>query len=119
MKLHFPKKKTVKLSLREKKHQANLRKNNGLYFQIGLIVALFISFGVFQLKFEKKNQVAQKIILQEEIELTNVPVDYIIEELIPKKEVKPNIETLKPDLTNPTIVDNDVPVVETIVDFIK
>ncbi len=116
MKLHIPKKKTVKLSLREKKHQANLRKNNGLYFQIGLILALFISFGVFQLKFEKKNQMAQKIILQEEIEVANTPIDYIIEELIPKKEVAPNIETLRPDLTNPTMVDNDVPVVETIVD---
>lgn len=115
MKLRIPKKKEVKLSLREKKHQANLRKNNGLYFQIGLIVALFLSFGVFQLKFEKKSQVAQTITLQEEIEVSKTPVDYIIEELMPKKEVVPKLNTPAPDFTNPTVVDNNDPAIETVV----
>ena len=87
--------KEVKLSLREKKHQANLRKNSGLYFQIGLIATLFIVFGVFQLKF-----VTNPV----EIELPPIdigevikaaPIDFIIEENIPK-EVKTQAVITKP-----------------------
>jgi len=80
--------KEVKLSLREKKHQANLRKNNGLYFQIGLVATLFIVFGVFQLKFT-----------MDPIEIPKTPVDMVdvvsfpfenfqVEKEIPKETVK-------------------------------
>lgn len=81
--------KEVRLSLREKKHQANLRKNNGLYFQIGLVATLFIVFGVFQLKFT-----------MDPIEIPKPPVDradvvsfpfenFKIEKETPKETVKP------------------------------
>ncbi|NQY29700.1 MAG: energy transducer TonB [Flavobacteriaceae bacterium] len=99
--------KEVKLSLREKKHQANLRKNSGLYFQIGLIATLFIVFGVFQLKF---------VTSPVEIELPPIdigevikaaPIDFIIEENIPK-EVKTQAVITKPkSLDNFEIIEND------------
>lgn len=43
-----------KLSSREKKHQASLKNNSTLHFQIGLIVVLFMVFGLFQIEFERK-----------------------------------------------------------------
>jgi protein TonB len=37
---------------KSKKHDANLRKNSTLYFQIGLIVCLLATFGLLEMKFE-------------------------------------------------------------------
>lgn len=34
------------------KHDANLQKNSTLYFQIGLIVCLLVTYGLFEMKFE-------------------------------------------------------------------
>ena len=40
-------------SLRKpQKHDANLRKNSGLYFQIGLVLCLLATYGLFEMKFE-------------------------------------------------------------------
>ncbi|WP_299551908.1 energy transducer TonB [Seonamhaeicola sp.] len=36
------------------KHEANLQKNSTLYFQVGLIVCLLITHGLFEMKFETK-----------------------------------------------------------------
>jgi len=107
--------KEVALSLREKKHQANLQKNNGLYFQIGLIATLFIVFGVFQLRFDKKEIVLNSPIIEDPIELTTLPRDYIIEENIPKEVKKQAIVTKPKSLENPKIVDNDDPVLEDVI----
>jgi len=94
--------KEVKLSLREKKHQANLRKNNGLYFQIGLVATLFIVFGLFQLKFTL-----------DPIEISKPPVDIV--EMLPipfenfqvEKEIPK--ETIKQVKQKPTDVYREVP----------
>ncbi|MFD0963633.1 energy transducer TonB [Pseudofulvibacter geojedonensis] len=77
------------LSMREKKHQANLRKNGGLHFQIGLIVTLFVVFGVFQLKFEKKEIVFHPTKIDEEVMEIAFNDNYVIEEekVIEKREV--------------------------------
>jgi len=80
--------KEVALSLREKKHQANLQKNNGLYFQIGLIATLFIMFGVFQLKFTMNPIEIPKPTVDIGEVIRTAPVDYVIEENIVKKVVK-------------------------------
>lgn len=37
---------------KSQKHDANLQKNSTLYFQIGLIVCLFMVYGLFEMKFE-------------------------------------------------------------------
>ncbi|MGB1269414.1 MAG: energy transducer TonB [Flavobacteriaceae bacterium] len=105
----------VKLSLREKKHQANLRKSGGLYFQIGLVATLFIFFGVFQMKFHKKEVVVNTIKITDTVEhITNIP-DFIIEEDMPKSSVKTE-EQPYTNWTDPKIVDDTAPDIETVID---
>lgn len=78
----------VKLSLREKKHQANLRKNNGLYFQIGLVATLFIVFGVFQLKFTMDPIEIPKASV-DRADVVSFPFEnFKVEKDIPKEAVK-------------------------------
>jgi len=109
--------KEVKLSLREKKQQANLQKNNGLYFQIGLIATLFIVFGVFQLKFVTGTPIIGDITLDVAEVLNVAPVDYIIEENIQKKVEQQAVKTKSTSLQNIEIVDNiDEELVETVID---
>ena len=38
-----------------KKHDVNLRNNSSLYFQVGLILSLLATYGLFQMEFEKPN----------------------------------------------------------------
>lgn len=107
--------KKVKLSLREKKHQANLQKNNGLYFQIGLIATLFIVFGVFQLKFDKQEIAFNYPEADAPIELNTLPPDYIIEEDMPKK-VKEEVVRVQPkSFQNPKIVDDNDKVLDDLI----
>jgi len=80
--------KEVKLSLREKKHQANLRKNNGLYFQIGLIATLFIVFGVFQLRFVTSVPEIGPPVVDNTETFEIAPKIFVIEEDVPKEIVK-------------------------------
>jgi len=80
--------KEVKLSLREKKHQANLRKNNGLYFQIGLVATLFIVFGVFQLKFTMDPIEIPKTSMEIVEVVPRLFENFEIEKEIPKETVK-------------------------------
>ena len=97
------------LSMREKKHQANLKKSGGLYFQIGLIVALFMVFGLFQLKFEKKEVALNTLKVSDDpIEISYLD-NYVIEEEIPKQvEEQPKAEQRKSDdLSKAEVVDND------------
>jgi len=109
--------KEVKLSLREKKHQANLRKNNGLYFQIGLIATLFIVFGVFQMKFVTSIPEIGPSIVNNIEGFEIAPVDYIIEENIQKKVEKQTVKTQRTSLENPKIIDNEEEVlIETVID---
>lgn len=109
--------KEVKLSLREKKHQANLRKNNGLYFQIGLVATLFIVFGIFQLKFTMDPIEIPKPPVDMGEVLNVAPVDYIIEENIQKKVEKLAVKTQPTSLVNPKIIDDtDEKLIETIIE---
>lgn len=108
--------KQVKLSLRDKKHQANLRKSGGLYFQIGLVATLFIVFGVFQAKFYKKEVVVNPIKITDTLEVITVIPDFIIEENIPKKTSVQVYNDPLVNLSDPTIVDNDDPIIETVVE---
>ena len=108
--------KQVKLSLREKKHQANLKKSCGLYFQIGLVATLFIFFGIFQMKFEKKAIVSKTINITDTIEtITNIP-DFIIEENISMSAKKVVEEQLLTSWSDPKIIDDNDPDIETVID---
>ncbi|WCO02043.1 energy transducer TonB [Psychroserpens ponticola] len=46
---------------KSQKHDANLQKNSMLYFQIGLILCLLGTYGLFEMKFEKKEFTIQEI----------------------------------------------------------
>jgi protein TonB len=105
-----------KMSLRERKHQANTQSNYGLYFQIGLVATLFIIFGVFQLKIEKKETVFRPKLNIDAVELPTVIHDYIIEEEIVKELIKKAPLIQPTSYENPLIVDDDKPIIET---FIK
>ena len=39
---------------KSQKHDANLQKNSTLYFQVGLIICLFMVYGLFEMKFESE-----------------------------------------------------------------
>ena len=41
-----------KVAKNPQKHDVNLQKNSTLYFQVGLIVCLFFTLGLFEMKFE-------------------------------------------------------------------
>jgi len=99
--------KEVALSLREKKHQANLQKNNGLYFQIGLIATLFIVFGVFQLRFVTA-PISFDPVPVDVVEVLYPPFEYFeVEQEVPKKEV--SVMSRKPtssfkEVANETVI---------------
>jgi protein TonB len=108
--------KESKLSLREKKHQANLRKSGGLYFQIGLVATLFIFFGIFQMKFVKKEVIANTVTITDVNDVvTNIP-DFIIEENIPKSSTAKVEEQLHTSWSDPKIIDDTDPDIETVID---
>lgn len=66
------------------KHDANLRKNSTLYFQVGLIVCLLAAYGLLEMTFETTIQTYVDIRMPEEGTL-NVPL----------------IETVKPSIVEP------------------
>jgi len=98
-----------KLSMREKKHQVNLKNNSGIHFQIGLIAVLFIVFGLFQLQFDKK-EYAIKDIPTELYDGMIIPPNYVIEQpkFEPIKEIQPKRQ--KPSNTYKE-VDNDTKII--------
>lgn len=108
--------KPVATSLREKKHEANLRKNNGLYFQIGLIASLFIVFGLFQVKFKSTPiDVAHKIDIEEEIIYVDVPTEIVIEKEVEPQPEEP-VQEQKPEFINDFVeTDNTTEIIEPII----
>ena len=47
---------------KSQKHDANLRKNSSLYFQIGLILCLLVSYAIFEMQFETKNTTFAEVV---------------------------------------------------------
>lgn len=108
--------KPVATSLREKKHEANLRKNNGLYFQIGLIASLFIVFGLFQVKFKSAPiNIVQTFEEEEEVIYVDVPTEIVIEKEIEPKQEEP-VQEQKPEFINDFVeTDNTTEIIEPII----
>jgi periplasmic protein TonB len=115
----FKKKCNIKkkyISLREKKHQANSKLSNGLYFQIGLIASLFLVFVAFQLQFDKKEKFFPPLVVNDFVEVDSKVYDYVIEEDLNKKVVK--TAKIKPSESYDylKVIDNEVPLVETFIE---
>lgn len=116
MKTKVDKSSQYKLSRREQKHQANLRKSGGLYFQIGLVATLFIVFGVFQMKFHKKEVVINPVKITDTNEVFAVMPDFIIEENKPKSIATTVERQSHTDWSDPTIIEDTAPDIETVID---
>ena len=51
-KIHEPIRQNGEIVKKSQKHDANLRKNSTLYFQVGLIICLLAAYGFLEMKFE-------------------------------------------------------------------
>ena len=80
---------------KSQKHDANLRKNSTLYFQVGLIICLLFTYGLFEMTFETDiPEISKRIEIVEpfSIEIPIIkPVEPTFDEPIEKKKSKRSI----------------------------
>lgn len=68
-----------KRDAKPQKHDANLRKNSALYFQVGLILCLMLTYGLLEMKFEEKSYNLAKVDYHD-LEMEVYPINYVLEE---------------------------------------
>ncbi|WP_460220023.1 energy transducer TonB [Psychroserpens sp. MEBiC05023] len=98
------------------KHDANLQKNSSLYFQIGLILCLLATYGMFEMKFETIKSKYDFVMVEPDETIQFIP-SFVVEPDAPKKvEVKKQ----KPVVINkdPKIVDDDTKLDDDTPDFV-
>ncbi|RKE99093.1 energy transducer TonB [Ichthyenterobacterium magnum] len=54
------------------KHDVNLQKNSTLYFQVGLILCLLATYGLFEMNFESKNYNIAQVVPDDELTEINI-----------------------------------------------
>lgn len=102
---------------KSQKHDANLQKNSGLYFQIGLILCLLASYGLFEMKFENKKISIDWNDPDEDDELVWIS-DYTIYKE-PVAEIAPQPRAKVSSVKPPIIAENtDMFVKESVVDLV-
>lgn len=93
---------------KSQKHDANLRKNSSLYFQIGLILCLLGTYGLFEMKFEDKTYKEPDLAGLLPEDHTFDARNYIPEPDIPKvepvKQVKKQVITNKFEIRDDDVV---------------
>lgn len=99
--------KKIRLSLREKKHLSNVPRSSGFYFQIGLVVVLVIIFGLFQMKFDKREVVIDKPIIDMSSDDNIEPPDFVIEKEIPEELLEQVRRVHIQELTDIKVVEDD------------
>lgn len=87
------------------KHDANLRKNSALYFQVGLILCLLLSYALFEMRFEEKDLTLTKVnYVDPNVEV--FPINFVLE----KEVFKQKNEAIKKQVVlniDPVIKDDD------------
>ncbi|MEZ4855546.1 MAG: energy transducer TonB [Gelidibacter sp.] len=85
--------------VKPQKHDANLQKNSAVYFQVGLILCLLVTYGLFEMKFEEQNYKLAKVTYDNTKNVEVIPDNFTIEieEVKEKKEVKKNPVVLTKD----------------------
>ena len=73
---------------RSQKHDANLQKNSTLYFQVGLIITLLVTYSLFEMQFEFTKPIVDDNVQIEEPDVFAVAIQ-IAEEPKPEKKVVP------------------------------
>ena len=100
---------TVKKS---QKHETNLQKNSTLYFQVGLIVCLLITYGLFEMKFETKIPTVASTPLDDDPYSIDIPLitpeKPAVAEPVKQKKVKQPKDFVE--------VEDDKPIIEQILD---
>ena len=79
----------INMSESDKKHDVNLKSNSTLYFQIGLILCLLATYGLFEMKFQKLlyNPGTERI--EDETTVFYIPNIQVEPDVVVKKEVQP------------------------------
>lgn len=91
--------------VKPQKHDANLKKNSGLYFQVGLILCLLFSYALFEMRFEENNLNLSGVnYVDPNVEV--FPINFVLEKDVfkQKNEVSTNQVVLTID---PIVKDND------------
>lgn len=86
------------------KHDANLQKNSSLYFQVGLILCLLLTYGLFEMKFEDK-EYNLATVSHEDTDVEYAPELFQVEEQIVKEKVETSKNTVV--LTKDPIIKKD------------
>ena len=69
------------------KHDANLQKNSTLYFQIGLILCLLATYGLFEMQFQEK-KITIDVVESNDLATIDVVPEYRVEQVVEKKKVR-------------------------------
>ncbi len=94
------------------KHDTNLQKNSTLYFQVGLIVCLLVTYGMLEMRFETTPQEVTDLYTVEDPYSIDIP-------LIKPKEPEPEKTIEQKDVkkaTNPIEVPDDIEILPEIFD---
>ncbi|TXE06745.1 hypothetical protein ES711_12385 [Gelidibacter salicanalis] len=83
------------------KHDANLQKNSALYFQVGLILCLLVTYTLFEMKFESKNVQLSQVVIDE-------PFAEVTPELFKMEENK--LRRMEPQ--KPIVLLNQTPIIK-------
>lgn len=75
---------------KSQKHDANLQKNSTLYFQIGLILCLLATYGLFEMQFQEKKVTIDAVEIND-VATIDVAPDYRVEPVVQKKN-EPKVE---------------------------
>jgi len=107
--------KKIKLSLREKKHLSNVPRSSGFYFQIGLVVVLVVVFGLFQMKFDKKEVVIDKPVIYMSLDEEIALPDFVVEKEIPEELLEQVRRIHIQELTTIKMVEDDEDVLPVVI----
>lgn len=90
-------------SVKSHKHDANLQKNSTLYFQIGLILCLLFTYGLFEMKFLAKTYDLAQVEPRDKV-VEVMPINFKLEKEVFEKKTELNTDILTKD---PIIEDDD------------
>lgn len=98
---------------KSQKHDANLQKNSTLYFQIGLILCLLATYGLFEMQFQEK-KVKIDVVESNDLATIDVVPDYRVEQVVEKKS-EPKVERSRDLKDVYKEVENDTPDIEEVI----
>lgn len=98
---------------KSQKHDANLQKNSTMYFQIGLILCLLATYGLFEMQFQEK-KVKIDVVESNDLATIDVVPDYRVEQVVEKKS-EPKVERSRDLKDVYKAVENDTPDIEEVI----